>query len=304
TAMTQQSTKISAGEAFLQILKAHNIEYIFSSPGSEWLAVWEALAKLRAREEPTPYYINARHEELAVGLASGYHKTTGKLPAVLVHSTVGTMHATMAMRAALHEHVPMVVAAGESTSFGEDPSLDPGAQWQRFLTDIGGPALTAERVVKWTERVTTLANLPGLVHHACQVALTPPMGPVFLSFPMELLLEEMPEESVRAHSFPGATFQPDSELLGRVAQMLVEAKSPLIITEHAGRDPENVANVVELAESLAIPVVESQSPMYLNVPHDHPLHLGYDPRPYLADADVVLLLGVNAPWHPPAQGPG
>jgi len=224
--MAKVSSKISAGEALVQILKAHDVEYIFSSPGSEWPPVWEALAKLRAQEEPTPYYINCRHEELAVGLASGYAKATGRLPAVLLHAMVGTMHATMAIRAAYHEQIPMVVAAGGSDTFGEDSELDPGAQWLRFLTDLGGPARTVEPYVKWSERVTNLANLPGMVHHACRIALTPPQGPVFLYFPMEVLFQEMAEEAVPKHSYKAASSQPEARLLDQVAQLLVEARSP------------------------------------------------------------------------------
>ncbi len=46
-------------------------------------------------------------------MASGYAKATGRLPAVMVHSTVGALHAAMGLRAALHENIPMV-AIGES----------------------------------------------------------------------------------------------------------------------------------------------------------------------------------------------
>src|SRR5260221_13883660 len=73
-------------------------------------------------------------------MASGYTKATGKLSAVVVHTTVGALHATMAMRAALHERVPMVVLAGESVSFGERPGYGIGPQWLRLLSDVGGPA--------------------------------------------------------------------------------------------------------------------------------------------------------------------
>ena len=59
--------------------------------------------------EGMPQYLSTRHEEVAVGMASGYAKSTGKLPAVMIHTTVGSLHATMGMRGAVREQVPMVV---------------------------------------------------------------------------------------------------------------------------------------------------------------------------------------------------
>ena len=90
------------------------VDRIFSSPGSEWSPVWEAFAKAKTQNEGVPQYISSRHEEVAVGMASGYAKATGKLPAVMIHTTVGALHATMALRGALHEQIPMVVFTGES----------------------------------------------------------------------------------------------------------------------------------------------------------------------------------------------
>ena len=72
-----------------------------------------------------------RHEETAVAMANGYAKASGKLPAVVLHTTVGTLHAAMALRIALHERVPMVVLAGES-AFARTARRS--GQWLRLLT--------------------------------------------------------------------------------------------------------------------------------------------------------------------------
>jgi acetolactate synthase I/II/III large subunit len=73
-------------------LNGYGVDHIFCSPGSEWPPVWEELARRRAQQERTPIYWNVRHEETAVAMASGYAKATGRLPAVLIHTTVGTLH--------------------------------------------------------------------------------------------------------------------------------------------------------------------------------------------------------------------
>ena len=125
-----------------------------------------------------------------MGMASGYAKATGKLPAVMLHTTVGVQHATMAMRAAVHEQVPMVVFAGESIAFGEDGD-DLGHQWLRFLSDVGGPARLVEGSAKWSFGLNTPVILPATVQRACQLAMAAPQGPVFVSLPMEHLLAPM-----------------------------------------------------------------------------------------------------------------
>ena len=111
---------LTGAETLLRVLSHMGVERIFASPGSEWSPVWEAFAKAKAQSEGVPLYISSRHEEITVGMASGYAKATGKLPAVMIHTTVGALHAAMALRGALHEQVPMVVFTGESVGFGEE----------------------------------------------------------------------------------------------------------------------------------------------------------------------------------------
>src|SRR3990172_2000767 len=171
---------LSGAEAFLRLLGKMGVEYIFASPGSEWAPVWEYLAKPYSPDESIPLYLSTRHEEIAVGMASGYAKATGKLPAVMIHTTVGSLHATMAMRGALHEQIPMVVLTGESIGFGEDEGPDVGGQWLGHLADIGGPARLVDRCVKWSFGVNTKAILPATIQRACQLAMAAPRGPVFV----------------------------------------------------------------------------------------------------------------------------
>ncbi len=70
---------MTGADTLLRVLAQMGIDRIFSSPGSEWAPVWEAFAKAKAQSEGVPLYISSRHEEVAVGMASGYAKSTGKL---------------------------------------------------------------------------------------------------------------------------------------------------------------------------------------------------------------------------------
>jgi acetolactate synthase I/II/III large subunit len=89
---------VSGREIFLDLLKSYGVEYIFCSSGTEWTPIWEALLKRYAQGDNTLKYINCRHEMLAVSMAMGYAEVTGRLPAVLLHSGIGTLHGSMAIR--------------------------------------------------------------------------------------------------------------------------------------------------------------------------------------------------------------
>jgi acetolactate synthase I/II/III large subunit len=291
---------LSGADTLLRVLSHMGVDRIFASPGSEWSPVWEAFAKAKAQSEGVPLYISSRHEEIAVGMASGYAKSTGKLPAVMIHTTVGALHATMALRGALHEQVPMVVFTGESLGFGEEAGPDVGAQWLGALSDIGGPARLVDRCVKWSYGVNAKSLLPSAIQRACQLALGPPKGPVFVSIPMEYLFDKM-TKNASADNVPVPAPMADPAAIEELAALFAGAKNPLIITEEAGRSTVVVEKLVELAELLGAGVVESRASSYVNFPRTHPLHAGFEPQEFLQEADAILLLGVIAPWHPASR---
>jgi acetolactate synthase-1/2/3 large subunit len=288
---------IRGAEALLKALRGMGVEAIFASPGSDWAPLWEALA---ADAFWSQRYVSSRHEETAIGMALGYAKATGKLPAVVVHTTVGALHTTMIARAALHERIPMVILAGEVIGFGEPPSPKVGRQWLRLLTDLGGPARLMESCVKWSFALNVPSLLASTMQRACQLAASAPRGPVFVSVPTEYLLQEMAVEPPPA-ALPALPSVGDAAL-GQIEKALAAAKNPVIVTEEAGRDPAAVEALVALAEALDAPVYEAWQPYYANFPRSHRLYGGMLvddlPQPF-KDADTVLLVESVLPWHPP-----
>ena len=295
-----QTKGLSGAQTMLRVLGKMGVERIFASPGSEWSPLWEALAEPGV--EGMPIYMSTRHEEIAVGMASGYAKSTGKLPAVVIHTTVGALHATMAMRGALHEQVPMVVFAGESIGFGEDDGPDPGGQWGSHLGDMGGPAKLVDHTVKWSFGINTKSILPATIQRACRLAMAGPRGPVFLSLPMEYLFETMTKD-VPSDLGAAPLATADSKGIEELADMLAGAKNPVIIAEDSGRTAKGVECLVEIAELLGCPVVETRSTGAINLPRTHPLHSGFDPKEVVQGSDVIFLLAVIAPWHPASITP-
>ncbi len=290
---------MTGAEALLRALRAMGVERIFASPGSDWAPLWEALARPHDDGE-FPEYISSRHEETAVGMATGYFKATGKLPAVVIHTTVGSLHAAMGVRAALHERVPMVVLAGESVSFAEGPS-SAGRQWLRVLTDLGGPARLMEPTVKWSFGLNTSVILPHTMQRACQLAMSAPRGPVFVSVPTEMLMETAAVEAPRA-ALPSPVAA-DPSAIASLADALANARKPVIVVEELGRDVKAVDELVALAETLGAPVVDGWHADYVNFPRKHPLYAGVATEPVnevVKSADFVLLAEALAPWHPPS----
>jgi acetolactate synthase-1/2/3 large subunit len=288
---------VTGAEALLRGLRAMGVERIFASPGSDWAPLWEALA---ADSYWFERYVSSRHEETAVGMATGYFKATGKLPAVVIHTTVGSLHAAMGVRAALHERLPMVVLAGESVAFAEG-GTSAGRQWLRVLTDLGGPARLMEPTVKWSFGLNTGVILPHTIQRACQLAMSAPKGPVFVSVPTEYLMDEMPAEAPAA-VLPSPTAA-DPAAIEALAKALSAAKKPVIVTEELGRNVDAVTELVKLAETLGAPVLDGWHADYVNFPRKHPLYAGVATEPLnevVKSADFVLLAEALAPWHPPS----
>ena len=291
------------GKALVKVFERAGIDYIFCSPGTEWPPVWEALAELKERGVDRPKYINCRHEALAVAMASGYTKVTGRPQAVLLHATAGPLNAAMFLRAAYQERVPMVICCGETAGFGEESRLpDPGNQWIHDLTDIGGPAELLRRCVKWSDRVTSSTILVQSLERAMQIAVEPPAGPVLLGVPFECMLDEVSLPEDNRPNRVARPFAIDEPAIQEAVGMLLRAQRPVLVTEHVGRDASVVGPLVELCESLAIPVMESFRPAFLNFPRSHPLYLPYDPR-RIESADLVLIADAVTPWYPVSKGP-
>jgi acetolactate synthase I/II/III large subunit len=294
---------VPAAEAMLDVLRLNGVTTIFSSPGSEWPAVWDALARPpRAGERPLRY-LNTRHESLTVAAASGYHKATGELVGVFLHSSVGPLQGAMAIQMADREQTPLVIFSGDSITWGEDPGLDPGGQWLRSLAERGSAARLVAPLVRWADTVPSQEALPSMVEQACRVAVSPPRGPAYLMVPMERMMGTVQGRLVPRAPVPLPRLLPDPVALDRAAEALANARQPVIFAEESGRDPANVQRLVELAELLGAGVAEAQTMGYTCFPASHSLHVGYGSRPLLRDADVVFLCGARGSWHPASRGP-
>ena len=126
------------GEALVRAAIDLGADYIFSSSGSEWAPVWEAYARRAEAGARSPKYVDLTHETTAVGMAIGYAAVTGRTQVVLLHAAAGLLQGANAVHGALLTGAPVVVCSGESTGYGDAAGPDPGSQWYRNLSVVGG----------------------------------------------------------------------------------------------------------------------------------------------------------------------
>lgn len=291
------SPVVNGADVLLNQLADHGVDCMFASPIAVMAPLWEALA--RRGEGTGPRYFRCRHELLAVSLASGYYKATGRSQVVFLPSSLGVQNGAMGLHTALQERIPMTILSPDTLSYGEDPAADPGPEWPSLLVDLVGPARNAEVVVKWTKRARTPSELVHDLRRACFIAQSIPLGPTLLEIPVDLLMHtghpEIPDW------FAPTPLIAAPAQIEEVAGILSGAENPLIITEHGGRTDEERAALIAIAEALSAPVFEFMIPAYHNFPRSHPLYGAGPVEAVLGEADAILLVGCNAPWHPPQQ---
>src|SRR5690349_2199015 len=145
---------------------------------------------------------------------------------------------------------------------------DAGHFWVQDMYDQNG---IVRQYMKWDHRLEMQDN-PGLItSRAIQVARTAPQGPVYLSLPREAALvplgeTEFPTADELGIARPAA---PDPSAIEELARRLAAASNPAIVVSGSGRDPASVPLLVELAELLGMPVVDSASRSYHCFPMDH-----------------------------------
>jgi acetolactate synthase-1/2/3 large subunit len=238
-----------------------------------------------------------------MSMAHGYAIASGKVPAVMVHVSVGTANALCGVFNAARECVPILVTAGRSplTEEGLLGARDTYIHWAQEMFDQAG---MLRELVKWEYELRKGAQLETVIDRALSLATSAPQGPVYLSLPREVLAEKLNGFQYDSPSRRAAVASPgaDDAAVAEAAKILAEASRPVIVTASAGRDLAAVEALAEFAERFAIPVVEHRQ-RHLSLSADHPCHLGYDPTPFVKEADAILVIESDVPWVPSRVSP-
>src|SRR5262249_9613683 len=171
--------------------------------------------------------------------------------------------------------------------------------WAQEMFDQAG---MVREFVKWDYELKNPAQAAEVVARAVEAAMAPPRGPVYLTLPREALAAPAAMEQVSGPRSVASIAHPDPDLIERLANWLMEAERPLLIASSIGRVPEEALILDRLAERFALPVV-AHSPRYTCLASEHPLHHGFDPGPYLEDADLIVASESDVPWMPSIKQP-
>jgi acetolactate synthase-1/2/3 large subunit len=293
----------NVAEAYLALLAERGIEYLFANAGTDFAPLVEAFAKAARTGTQVPRPVLATHENLALSMAHGYAIVSRRLPAVMVHVSVGTANGVCGALNAARDNVPILFTAGRSplTESELPGARDVYIHWAQEMFDQAG---MLREIVKWEYELRNGQQLETVIDRAVSVATTPPAGPVYLSLPREVLAAPLSGFSYDSPARRVAAAPPaaDAGAIEEAARVLAAAENPLIVTASAGRDPAAVGALAEFAQRSAIPVVQHR-PRHLCLPADHPCHLGYDAGPFLGSADAILVLECDVPWIPSLEAP-
>jgi len=274
------------------VMRALGFEYVALTPGASFRGLHDSLVNYLGNTRPT--MLLALHEESAVAIAHGYAKVTGKPLGVVLHSNVGLLHASMAIFNAWCERVPMLIYGGNGPM--DAASRRPWVDWMHTTTD---QAALVRPYLKWDNQPASVASIAEAMLRAAMIAQTPPCAPTYVIFDTTLQEEKLarpPNIPDMSRYQPPPPAYPAPAVTRRAAEMLANAKRPLILAGRGSRALEAWNARIALAEHLDARVLTSLRSAAA-FPSDHPLHAG-TPIKFVNDyvieavrsSDVILSL--------------
>lgn len=271
-------------DLIVDLFKLYQIEYAALNPGSTFRGLHDSIVNYGGNR--MPQIITCSHEEIAVEVAHGYAKATGRAMAAIVHDVVGLLHGTFAIYYAYLDRAPVIVVGGcGAMSVPRRRRID----WIHNAT-LQGNAI--RDYVKWDDQPFSMESIPESFARAYRVAMTEPLGPVYICFEMPFqetrLQVEIPLPNKERLRVPPPMLG-DLPSMRRAAEMLAAADNPVIVADYLGRHPASFHQLVKLAETTGAAVIDLNS--RLNFPTTHPLCLtGSD---ILREADLIVALDVR-----------
>lgn len=241
---------ILSSELLFRMMKDLGIRYMFGTPGTTELPTVAIPAKYEIE------YVHALHENVAMGMAMGYARQSGLPGVVSVHVAPGLAHAMGNLYNAWRARLPVIALAGNQHSqlIAQEPIL------------VANMVEMARPFTKWSYELKNVYELPMVLQRAFKEAMTEPAGPVFLSLPVDLTLEQT-ALNVTPVTRVGSRICGDLEQINRAAHLLAAAKHPLIVAGDAVGLSEAWDELKELAELLHAPVYSEAHSSLMNYPN-------------------------------------
>ena len=275
--MTNKPGRFKIIEQFL----ADGMNVMFGNPGTVEQGFLDALA-----DYPQMRYVLTLQESVAVLAADGYARATQRPTLVQLHSSPGIGNAIGAVYQAKRGHSPLVIIGG-----------DAGLRYMNTESQMYGDLVAfMEPVTKWSTMVLEPANLLRVIRRAIKVAGTPPMGPVYVCIPADILDAPCTDE-VYPTLIPSTRVRPEINFVHQAAAMLAAGAKPMIFVGDGVAYSGAQAELERVAELLGAEVWEADSGE-VNMSYDHPLYQGMTGHmfgsaslPLMQKGDANLIVG-------------
>ncbi|MQG89069.1 MAG: thiamine pyrophosphate-binding protein [SAR202 cluster bacterium] len=267
--------ELTGKHALLQMFRAEGVEYMFGNPGTSETPMITIMP-----EYPDLKYQLVLQEGVAVGMAEGYGRSTGKVPLVSLHIDNGLANAYSLMIDQLRSGTSMVVTAGNKDI-------------RKLASERSDLAEQARPFSKWSAEITHADQVPSIVRRAFQEARTSPTGPVFIGMSANAF-DEAADVEIRP-SIPMANLTSlDQHTLQEIVALVSKSTRPILVI--GDRVAGGNSDTVRLAEAAGIPVY-GHGLAQVSFPTSNPLWQGNlsirAPQDLSAvrSADLIIALG-------------
>lgn len=270
-------------DAIVDLLSAYDFEFVSLTPGASVRGLEESLVNYN--DNDGPQILQTPHEFLSVSVAHGYAKATNEPTVCLLHNVVGTLNGSMGLFNAYFDRVPLLAISG--TGPMKKSKRRPWIDWIHTALVQGN---LVRDFVKWDSQPAGLKDALGELTRAHNIADTIPKGPVYLTLEHDIQEREL-DEPIELPNLqkrqPPTSPAPDPNAIDQASALLVEAEFPVLVVDQVGDTAEAVDALVDLAETLGAPIVDTFHHRF-NVPSTHPMNCsGTD---VIADADLIVAL--------------
>jgi acetolactate synthase I/II/III large subunit len=272
-------TRMTGGQALVEMLRRHGVETIFALPGVQndalFVAFYDAGEALRV--------IHTRHEQGAAYMAFGYARASGKVGAYAVVPGPGLLNTTAALSTAYATNAPVLCISGQVPSelIGRGFGL---------LHEIRDQLGILQTLTKWAARIDHPTQAGKLVNEAFRQLRDGRPRPVGLEMPLDVMALET-EVALPAAEAPPAITTPDPVLIDKAAGLLARAKKPLLFV--GGGAVAAAEEVLAVAEMLEAPVVSYTGGKGIVSDRHYLAQSAFAGHELWREADVVLAVGTR-----------
>ncbi|MFJ1308712.1 thiamine pyrophosphate-binding protein [Agrobacterium sp. P15N1-A] len=277
--MTAAGMKRTGGQLIVEALKANGVSRVSCVPGESYLAVLDALYESGIET------VVCRQEGGAAMMADTWGRLTGEPGICMVTRGPGATNASAGLHIARQDSIPMILFIGQVQREAREREAFQEVEYRRAFTEFA----------KWVGEIDDARRIPEFVTRAFAVATSGRPGPVVLTLPEDMLVEEV--EAPEAKPYTPVEAHPGPSQMAAFAKMLGEAKRPVFIIGGTRWSEESVAGFKVFAENNKLPVGCSFRRQML-FDHFSPSYagdVGIGINPALAkeikEADLVVLLG-------------